>query len=94
MTWSARNSRSSEWCAGWSKLTGHAVTSIRNPDRPPVEASLVAFAAQVTFIKPCKAAEVTADYVWRLSGPQMAPVNSRKKKIFGCIKVPGGWLCT
>jgi len=66
----------------------------RNPDRPPVEVSLVAFAAQVTFIKPCKAAEVTADYVWRLSGPQMAPVNSRKKKIFGCLKVPGGWLCT
>jgi len=68
----------------------------KNPDRPPVklELTLIEFEAQISFIKPCKAAAVTADYVWLIRGPQTAPVNNRNRRTFGCFKVFGGWTCT
>ena len=58
----------------------------KGPHQPPVEVTLASFEYQITFIKPCKAAAVTVEYVWQIKGPQMAPVNSRKKRTLGCVK--------
>jgi hypothetical protein len=67
----------------------------KNPDRPPVkvELTLIAFEAQIFFTKPCKDAAVTADYVWQIRGPQMAPVRGRRN--LRCFKrFRFLWTCT
>ena len=67
------------------------------PDRQhqePVEVSLTSLEYQFTFTKKCKAAVVTASYVWQIRGPAMAPVDSRRRRTFGCAKVFGAWICS
>jgi len=66
----------------------------KNPDRPPVkvELTLIAFEAQIFFTKPCKDAAVTADYVWQIRSPQMAPVRGRRN--LRCFKRLRFWICT
>jgi len=67
----------------------------KNPDRPPVRVTLAVFETQIAFYKPCKAATVTVDYEWQVSGnPAVAPAATRKRRALGCLKVFGGWICS
>jgi hypothetical protein len=58
------------------------------------EASLGEIDFQYAFPKPCKAAVVTARYVWQIVSPLASGRKSvSRQRIIGCGKFLGGWVC-
>lgn len=59
----------------------------------PVEVTIGPAEYQIAFIKPCKAAMVTANYVLQIKAPEKPPVHAGRKRTFGCAKFLKAWIC-
>lgn len=50
---------------------------------------------QIVFVKNCKGAAVTVDYAWKIKRPATNETTTqRKRRLMGCMKLAGMWICS